>query len=74
MGFDEQPNYDFYRGLFRNVYKREGFDKEEPCVDWIFLKRVINYIILNLFIAREIKKIRRKKTKRQLFSYTLVSQ
>lgn len=40
LGYEEKPNYEFYRKLFRNAYKREGFDKEEPILDWILLKKV----------------------------------
>lgn len=40
MGYEEKPNYEFYRSLFKQVYKREGFDKEDPLLEWVLLLKV----------------------------------
>lgn len=34
LGFEEKPNYEFYRTLFRGLYRKEQFEKEGPWFDW----------------------------------------
>ena len=48
LGFEEQPNYDFYKQMFKNLYRKKNFHqssgnvfetlKDERPLDWIVLK------------------------------------
>lgn len=58
MGYEEKPNYDFFRSLFRQLYKREGFDKEEPILDWVYIMNVSSF---SYFIEKEVNEIGGKK-------------
>jgi hypothetical protein len=34
LGFDDEPDYDYFRNLFRDLFIREGFQKDYV-FDWI---------------------------------------
>jgi hypothetical protein len=56
LGFEEKPNYDFYRQLFRQLYKKERFDKldgGEALMDWEV-------------ITKRLKEIKLEKKKKKL--------
>ena len=45
LGFEEKPNYDFYRQQFSILFRKLGFDKtkdkDEPMFDWVMYKKVL---------------------------------
>ncbi|CDW89928.1 ser thr kinase [Stylonychia lemnae] len=40
LGFEEKPNYEFYRQQFRQLARRGGFDLKAPQFDWILIKEM----------------------------------
>lgn len=59
LGFEETPNYEFYRQMFRQVAKKQGFDQKgvTPQFDWIILKE-----------QRKKRKEERKKAKNAIYN------